>query len=106
MNEKVTTHICPYPKGDEPNYIIPMEYRSYRFALGKDGRSPLIAICMNPSAAKEASSDHTINRIIKISKDLGMDGWIVFNLYPERATNSNQLGTFSQSLSDKNNIML
>ena len=57
---------------------------------------------MNPSAARETSSDLTINRIIKTSQKLGMEGWIVFNLYPERATNANTMDAFKQDLSNEN----
>ena len=77
-----------YPKAHEPDYIIPNEYSQYRFAIGKKGTSPLVAICMNPSAARDTESDLTINRIIGVSRSLGFDGWMVFNTYPERATNA------------------
>lgn len=102
MKEKITKHSPPYPKGYEPDYIIPEEYCSHRFVLGKRGKNPLVAICMNPSAARETSSDSTINRIIKISRDLGTDGWMVFNIYPERATDANRMDAFKQDLSYEN----
>lgn len=102
MKEKITTHTYRYPKGYEPNYIIPSEYCSHRFVLGKKGINPLVVICMNPSAAQEISSDKTINRIIKVSRELGMDGWMVFNIYPERATNANRIDDFKQDLCDEN----
>lgn len=102
MKEKITTHTCRYPKGYKPDYIIPSEYCSHRFVLGKKGINPLVVICMNPSAAQEISSDKTINRIIKVSRELGMDGWMVFNIYPERATNANRIDDFKQDLCDEN----
>lgn len=102
MEEKITKNILSYPKGYAPNYMIPLEYCSHRFALGKKGKKPLVAICMNPSAARETSSDYTINRIIKVSQVLGMDGWMVFNIYPERATDANKMEVFKQELSDEN----
>lgn len=102
MKEKITKHTYPYPKGYEPNYIIPAEYCSHRFVLGKKGKNPLVAICMNPSAAQETSSDRTINKIIKVSRELGMEGWMVFNIYPERATDANSMDAFKQDLSDEN----
>lgn len=91
MKENVTKLSPNYPLGEEPNYIIPSEYDDCRFALGRIGASPLVVICMNPSAAREESSDMTINKIIHASKVLGNDGWIVFNLYPERATNATDI---------------
>lgn len=102
MKEKITKHSPPYPNGYEPDYIIPTEYCSHRFVLGKIGNNPLVAICMNPSAARETSSDQTINRIINISRVLGMDGWMVFNIYPERATDANKMDDFDQDLADEN----
>ena len=51
MNTKVTKCSPPYPDGYKPNYIFPAQYCPYRFGLGKLGSDPLVAICMNPSAA-------------------------------------------------------
>ncbi|MBO5231086.1 MAG: DUF1643 domain-containing protein [Clostridia bacterium] len=102
MNQKVTNYIVKYPTGQEPTITKPAEFSSYRFILGKQGTCPLVAICMNPSAADKTSSDRTINRIIKISKSLNMDGWIVLNTYPERATNAKMINSFCQKLSDEN----
>ena len=103
MDTKVTKCSPPYPQGYEPDYVDPQQYCAYRFGLGKLGNDPLVAICMNPSAAREESSDKTINRIIAISKMLEKDGWVVFNLYPERATKAWDIKEFNQALS-KNNI--
>lgn len=102
MENKVTKCSPPYPKGFEPDYIIPLKYCDHRFAIGKLGTNPLVAICMNPSAARDVSSDRTINRIINISKTLKMDGWIVFNTYPERATDAKNICAYDEDLSNKN----
>ncbi len=103
MNEnKVTKYSPPYPKGCSPDYIEPKDYKPYRFALGKKGTNPIVAICMNPSAAKEESSDRTINKIIKLGQTFKMDGWIVFNTYPERATNARNMDKYNRSLSENN----
>lgn len=101
-NGKVTGYVLSYPKAHEPDYIIPNEYSQYRFAIGKKGTSPLVAICMNPSAARDTESDLTINRIIGVSRTLGFDGWMVFNTYPERATNAKNLNSFDLNLSNEN----
>ncbi len=102
MNHKVTKQIVNYPEGQKPDYIEPVDYRAYRFALGRKGTCPLVAICMNPSAAQENTSDRTINRIISISRTLNMDGWIVFNTYPERATDAGELDPYNEELCKKN----
>jgi len=108
MSDRITKHTLPYPVGSEPNYIIPQEYCDYRYAIGrldnsnKLHKNPLVAICMNPSAASDELSDCTINRIIKVSKELSMDGWVVFNTYPERATNADELGEYDEAKSNEN----
>lgn len=102
MENKVTKKTLAYPKGYEPDYIIPKKYCAYRFILGKRGKNPLVVVCMNPSAARETFSDRTVNRIINISKNLKKDGWIVVNTYPERATKADELDDFKQQLSEKN----
>lgn len=99
---KVTKNIRSYPQGEKPNYIIPKEYGPFRYAIGRIGDDPLVAICMNPSAAKEDFSDATINRIINVSKRLNKDGWMVFNLYPERATKASDMGTYDKDIADIN----
>ena len=57
---------------------------------------------MNPSAANEEYSDRTINRIIGASQKLGYDGWIVSNVYPERATYASELDEFNLELATEN----
>ena len=75
MNQKVTKVRPSYPVGEAPNLCIPQHYNEYhRFLLGRLGKRPLVAICMNPSAANEEYSDRTINRIIGVSQKLGYDG--------------------------------
>lgn len=100
--DKVTKNVVSFPSGFEPDYFEPKDYCGYRFALGKMGKNPLVAICMNPSAASDTVSDKTINRIISASKRLGKDGWVVFNTYPERATDAKNMEDFNEKLSDDN----
>ena len=102
MNQKVTKKIRKYPSGQEPDSIIPKENMSYRYLLGKSGENPLVVICMNPSAADEKNSDATIERIISASVKLENDGWMMFNTYPERATNANDMSDFCEELSKEN----
>ena len=103
MNQKVTNVRPSYPVGEAPNLCIPQRYNEYhRFLLGRLGKRPLVAICMNPSAANEEYSDRTINRIIGASQKLGCDGWIVANVYPVRATNASDLDEFNLELAIEN----
>lgn len=64
--------------------------------------SPLVVLGMNPSYANESISDTTVNRAAGASVELGYDGWVMLNLYPERATRPKELGAFNQNLSDEN----
>lgn len=99
---KVTKIIVNYPIWEQPNYIVPDRYESYRYAIGRLWRNPLVSICMNPSAARDNISDRTINRVISASQKLGYDGWVVFNTYPERATNAINMDKFNKEISQSN----
>jgi len=100
--EKVTKLQIKYPKNQEPDLIVPSDYQPYRFILGKKGNNPLVAVCMNPSAAREEFSDMTINTVIRTSEKLGYGGWIVVNMYPERATDVNNMESFDEKLHQEN----
>ncbi|MBR6459668.1 MAG: DUF1643 domain-containing protein [Actinomycetaceae bacterium] len=102
VSDKITSKTTYYKPGFEPDFVIPEQYTAYRFALGKTGNNPLVAMCMNPSAAKDTSSDTTVNRIINVCQKLSLDGWAVFNLYPERATKAEKMEDFRQDLLDEN----
>lgn len=62
-----------------------------RFVLGEKGENPLVCIGVNPSTAEPGNLDPTLRNVKKFSKLLGYDGWIMLNLYPQRATNPNDL---------------
>jgi hypothetical protein len=97
-----------YPAGHEPDFWNPdPEKQTHRFALGSIARAsvsdpPLIAICMNPSQADHTQADKTVNRLIQASRDNGYAGWVMLNLYPERATDASKLSTYDPGLSALN----
>ncbi|MDR2579573.1 MAG: DUF1643 domain-containing protein [Fibromonadaceae bacterium] len=96
---------CKYDENQTPNIIKPKQNELYRFLLGrldKDGKKPLVALCMNPSAANDKWSDATVNIVIEASKELGYSGWLVVNIYPEREPNQRKLGEFKDDLAKKN----
>ncbi len=64
---------------------------SARYILGEQGRNPLVCIGVNPSTAEPNKLDPTLRSVKAWSKRLGYDGWIMLNLYPQRATNPNNL---------------
>jgi len=59
---------------------------SLRFVLGSKGLKPLIVIGLNPSTADESKPDMTISKIIGFATRHNFDGFIMLNLYPQRAT--------------------
>lgn len=97
-----------YPAGQEPDLWLPNpEETGHRFVLGKvehasSARPPFAAICMNPSRANRTEADLTVNTLICASLDNGYSGWMLFNLYPERATNAADLSAFDPALSAQN----
>ena len=62
-----------------------------RFVLGEKGDNPLICVGVNPSTATPEKLDPTLRLVKGWANRLGYDGWIMLNLYPQRATNPNDL---------------
>lgn len=57
-----------------------------RFALGELGERNLICLGLNPSRARPDSYDPTMKRVVKWTRVHGYDGYVMVNLYPQRAT--------------------
>ena len=62
-----------------------------RYVLGEKGHKTLICFGINPSTARPEKLDNTLTIVKRYSKDLGYDSWIMLNVYPQRATNPNDL---------------
>ena len=62
-----------------------------RFILGEVGTNTIICFGINPSTANDIKDDPTISKIRKIASENNCDGWIMLNLYPQRATNPNDM---------------
>ena len=84
-----------------------------RFALGEIGSKTLAVFGVNPSTATIEKYDTTISKVIGYSKANGFDGWIMFNIYPQRSTDpdgldrelnidlhSNNIKTIKQAITD------
>jgi hypothetical protein len=102
MGDKVTKVVVKYPEGLEPTFTVPTEYGPDRYLLGRAGKKPLVVIGMNPSAARDNTSDRTVSKIIRISQTLGYDGWTVMNTYPERATDAKDMDVVDQHKISRN----
>ncbi|MEQ3689968.1 MAG: DUF1643 domain-containing protein [Flavobacterium sp.] len=57
-----------------------------RFTLGKIGKRNLFVIGINPSTAEPNKLDNTVTKVEKFASNNGYDGWIMLNVYPQRAT--------------------
>jgi hypothetical protein len=59
---------------------------SVRYVLGINSNNPLICIGVNPSTASPEKLDNTLKSVNRFALSNGFDGWIMLNLYPQRAT--------------------
>ena len=74
-----------------------------RYSLGQEGSNPLICFGVNPSTAKPEDLDPTVASVARFAKSQGYDGWLMFNLYPQRATNPDKMhNRFKKNIHDKN----
>lgn len=64
---------------------------SARFTLGKIGKRNLFIIGINPSTAEPNKLDNTVTKVEKLALANGYDGWVMLNVYPQRATNPNDI---------------
>lgn len=91
-----------YEDSDKPDIYLNSINNKFRYILGRHGKNPIICIGMNPSIANKDKSDRTVSIIIKTAHKFSYDGWIMFNLYPERATKPRDLKDFNENECDRN----
>ena len=72
-------------------YSEPHPYLPYRYVLGRVGRHPLVCIGINPSTAQPGALDPTLKSVERLANANGFDSWIMFNVYPQRATDPNDM---------------
>ena len=65
---------------------VPDFYTEYRYILGVRGPRPLICIGVNPSTAAPEDLDNTLKSVSRIAGANGYEGWMMFNVYAQRAT--------------------
>jgi hypothetical protein len=63
---------------------------SLRYALGRRGSRPLLIIGLNPSTANQYTRDQTLTRVEHFCRRRA-NGLIMCNLYPQRATDPDDL---------------
>ena len=64
----------------------PTTFLPYRYVLGVRGDRPLICIGINPSTADPSRLDPTLQSVERIARGNGFDGFMMMNVYPQRAT--------------------
>lgn len=62
-----------------------------RFALGEKSNNMVACIGINPSTAEPSKLDNTIQSVKRIAAFNGFDGWLMVNVYPQRATDPKYL---------------
>ena len=63
-----------------------------RFALYQiEGKRNLYVIGLNPSTANKEHGDPTMKKVLGFARHNGFDGYVMLNIYPQRATNPNDL---------------
>lgn len=64
---------------------------SARFVLGTQGRNPLVCFGINPSTAVPGVPDPTVKRVMSFAAANGYDSWTMLNIYPQIATNPDDM---------------
>ena len=84
--------------------VIYKECNGCRFALGIKGGKTLIFFGVNPSTATSEKYDQTMKRARNLALARKYDSWIMLNIYPQRATNPNDLDRRCNATFHKKNI--
>ena len=111
--ESQTVEILPFAEAladDTPRdydaarwLYVPGYYTEYRYILGTRGENPLICIGINPSTARPGDLDNTLKSVERIARNNGYDSFIMFNVYPQRATDPNAMDRdFNRTLHAEN----
>jgi hypothetical protein len=66
---------------------------TWRYTLGKPGKSLLLTIGLNPSTATREKADTTVAKVEQVALRHGFDGFAMLNLYPVRATDYRSLSS-------------
>src|SRR5574343_1860068 len=67
------------------------EENTVRYILGTKGKNPLLCFGINPSTAEPENLDNTLKSVERLSLNNGFDSWIMLNIYPQRATDPNDI---------------
>ena len=77
---------------DADKWIYETDYNNQvRYLLGTKGQKPLLCVGINPSTAEPEKLDNTLRSVQRLTLNNGYDSWIMINIYPQRATNPDDL---------------
>ena len=62
-----------------------------RTLLGIEGPQPLVCLGINPSTAAPGDLDRTVSTVERVSVQRGYAGFMMLNVYPQRATDPDDL---------------
>ncbi len=82
----------------------PDYYCEYRYILGTRGKKPLICIGINPSTARPGALDNTLKSVERIALGNGFDSFIMFNVYPQRATRPKDMDLVCNKMLHRENM--
>lgn len=77
-----------------------------RYVLGEKGARIVACIGINPSTARPKALDNTLRSVKRIANFNGYDGWVMFNVYPHRATDPKHLHSEMDAGLHLNNIRI
>ena len=83
---------------------VPNIYCEYRYVLGTCGANPLIVVGVNPSTAAPDALDPTLQSAERIAHSNGYDSFLMLNVYPQRATDPNDMEKNRNSFLEKENV--
>ena len=70
---------------------VPPFYCEYRYILATRGKRPLICVGINPSTAAPDDLDNTLKSVERVALHNGFDSFVMFNVYPQRATDPDHM---------------
>jgi len=82
------------------------EDNSARYVLGEKGSNMLACFGINTSTAAPNQLDPTLTQVQKRAQIHGYDGWLMFNVYAQRATNPNDLHKVAEEEMRTENLLV
>lgn len=83
---------------------IPDRYDEYRYLLGTKGKNPIVCVGINPSTAEPDKLDNTVKSVERHALSAGYDSFIMFNVYPQRATKPDDMDRVPNPILHRENM--